>query len=148
MFANFKGWFLGESPTPNLPAIHFRDTDGTSNQHMGSNILALSTWINVLAPALLGRSRTIVYFLSVYSIKQFSCLVRWWLQVDDLLFASLHQPINSFLCSLSYPETSSILDLVIVGCFLVWSLCNFKASSWKDVGWSGVDVWCEQRSAA
>ena len=28
--------------TPNLPAIHFRDTYGTSNQPMGSNILAFS----------------------------------------------------------------------------------------------------------
>ena len=48
VFADFKGWFWGESPTPNLPAIHFRDTDGTSNQPMGSNILALLTWITVL----------------------------------------------------------------------------------------------------
>ena len=56
-FADFKGWFWGESPTPNLPAIHFRDTYGTSNQPMGSNILALLTWITVLGSRSNGRAR-------------------------------------------------------------------------------------------
>ena len=51
MAASF-GWLqrviLGWKPHPNLPSIHFRDTDGTSNQPIGSNILALLTWITVL----------------------------------------------------------------------------------------------------
>ena len=38
-----KGDFGVKAPPQNVPAIHFRDTDGTSNQPMGSNMLALLT---------------------------------------------------------------------------------------------------------
>ena len=38
----------GQVASSNEHYIHFRDTDGTSNQPMGSNLLALLTWITVL----------------------------------------------------------------------------------------------------
>ena len=39
------------------PAIHFRDTDGKSNQPMESNLLALLTWITVLGSRSSGENR-------------------------------------------------------------------------------------------
>ncbi len=56
LFGYFKGWFWGESPTPNLPAIDFRDIDGYSNQPIGPNLLALLAWLTVLC------SRSITQF--------------------------------------------------------------------------------------
>ena len=37
----FRTDIPGKSHTPNLPAIHFRDIDGYSNQPIGSNFLVL-----------------------------------------------------------------------------------------------------------
>ena len=38
-----KGDFGVKAPPPSLPAKHFRDIDGYSNQPTGSNLLALFT---------------------------------------------------------------------------------------------------------
>ena len=72
-FADFNGWFGGERPTPNLSAIHFRDNDGTSNQPMGSNLLALLTWITVMGSR--SNSSPCVLCASFWFFKQI-CIVR------------------------------------------------------------------------